>query len=63
MSAQAYLGFMFETGRSIELSQGGDVVSPRRGQGDSRAQYPLGVPHDTRQASTKKAGISAGLVC
>ena len=32
-------------------------------QGDSLAQYSLDVPHDNRPASTKKAGISAGLVC
>lgn len=47
-SAQAYLGFMFETGRGVPLNYTEAAMWYRRAaeQGDSLAQYSLGLLYD-----------------
>ncbi|WP_334510148.1 tetratricopeptide repeat protein [Bradyrhizobium sp. AZCC 1693] len=48
MSAQTYLGFMFETGRGVPQNYTEAAMWYRRAaeQGDGRAQYSLGLLYD-----------------
>ena len=50
-SAQAYLGFMFETGRGVPQNYTEAAMWYRRAaeQGDSHAQYALGLLYDHGQ--------------
>ena len=54
---------MFETATFHGTALSGDEYRRAADQGGSLAQYSRGVLHENRQASTKKAGISADLVC